>query len=104
MEVKCKNESCPRFGKVEDVAEWDGFYSYDLFMLKVCPDCGRQRVQIPKPRSVEEPSGFNVNFAKIGSMSISDRKKVLKERSNEDYKKHIKEKKEYLDRSILGKE
>jgi hypothetical protein len=49
---------------------------------------------------VEVQSSFNVSFAKFASSSPIKKKEMLKQRSNEHYKKHVKEKKEYLDRNI----
>lgn len=105
MKVICKNVSCQEFDKEVEVPDWDGLHSYGLFMLKQCPSCKKLRKAIYDEKLKEESVGFeNVAFAKIGSMTPQERKKVLKKRSNEHFQKHIKPRKEYLDRAIIGKE
>lgn len=107
MKVKCININCLDFDKVVEVADWDGLHSYGLYILKQCPTCKKLRKYIPEVienKEEQKETGFNVAFAKIGSMTPQERKKVLKKRSNEHFNKHLKERKEYLDRAIIGKE
>ena len=59
-----------------------------------CPECGSSNTKV---------LGFeNGIFGKVASMSPKDRQTLLKKRSDEHYKKTVKPKKEYLDRSALG--
>ena len=107
MKVICKNVNCQEFDKEIEVADWDGLHSYGLFVLKQCPNCKKLRQIIPGSLVEQDKDsvGFEgVAFAKIGSMSPQERKQVLKKRSNEHFKKHIKPRKEYLDRAMIGKE
>lgn len=76
-----------------------------------CLDCGK-RFKSEEEVNHECPSCESVKikvlgqecgvFGKFSSMSPKDKQTVLKKRSNEHYKREIKEKKEYLDRTALG--
>lgn len=106
MKVECENRECSQFEEVVETKDWDGRDSYGLYLLRQCPVCHKKRklVELESVPS-ETPIGFEkVSFGKISSMSMQDRKKILKKRSNEHFNKNIKERKEYLDRSFLGKE
>lgn len=103
MKVMCNNSNCEDFKKVVEVEDWQGTDSYSLYLLKKCPICGSQRKTIEL--KVQEVSpGFNVYYNKFNSMSKEDKKKVLKKRSDEHFKKNLKEKKDYLDRKAFGLE
>ena len=104
MKVKCNNKSCQSFDKVVEVDDWSGDCSYKLFLLKQCPECGLQRKCIEMKLKKEETEGFNVYFAKFSAMSKEDQKKVLKKRSDDHFKKNIKQKKEHMDRKFYGLE
>lgn len=103
MKVKCNNKNCEDFQRIVEVQDWDGIDSYTLFLLKKCPICGLQRKTV-ELRVEDKPEGFNVHFGKFSAMSKEDQKKVLKKRSQEHFSKHIKGKKEYMDRKFYGLE
>ena len=77
---------CPRDGKFQ--------IELESISKVTCPNCGSERTKI-----LGESCGV---FAKFSSMSPQDKQKALKKRSDEHFKKNLKEKKEYLDRSALG--
>lgn len=103
MKVICRNKDCSEFNK-------EVFYSSTSYRIISSGRCVSKDIECPvckierEELKIEHPDGFSCNFQKIGSMSPQERKKVLKKRSNEHYQKHIKEKKQYLDRKIFGKE
>jgi len=99
----CNNSNCSEFKKVVEVEDWSGTDSYSLFLLKKCPMCDSQRKTI-ELKVEDSPPGFNVYFAKFSAMSKSDQKRVLKKRSDDHFKKNLKDKKEYLDRKVYGLE
>lgn len=101
MKVMCNNQNCNDYKKIIEVEDWDGVDSYRLFLLKKCPICNCQRKTI-ELKVQENEEGFNVYVAKFSSMSKVDQKKVLKKRSSDHFKKHLKEKKEYMDRKFYG--
>ncbi len=103
MKVMCNNSDCKDFKKIVEVEDWQGTDSYSLYLLKKCPICGVQRktIELKVPQS---PSGFNVHFGRFNSMSKEDKKRVLKKRSDDHFKKNIKERKEYMDRKTFGLE
>jgi len=103
MKVKCNNKTCKDFGKVTETKDWDGRDSYTLFLLKKCPICGSQRKTV-ELKVEGQPEGFNVHFGKFSAMNKEDQKRVLKKRSQEHFSKHIKGKKEYMDRKFYGLE
>jgi len=104
MKVQCNNKDCEDYLVVREVEDWSGRDSYELFLLKKCPLCGLQRKTV-EMKAVEPPKeGFNVHFAKFSSMSKEDKKKVLKKRSDDHFKKNIKERKTYMNRKFEGLE
>lgn len=103
MKVMCNNKHCQDFKKIIEVEDWQGTDSYSLFLLKKCPICGLQRKTI-ELKVEEQPEGFNVHFGKFSSMNKEDQKRVLKKRSQDHFKKNVKDKKEYMDRKFYGLE
>jgi hypothetical protein len=64
---------------------------------QACPECNA-----PVTEYAEEiVSGYDVAYNQFEGRPAVEKKKMLKKRSNEHYKKHIKEKKEYLDSNII---
>jgi len=104
MKVKCNNQQCVDYNKIVEVEDWDGTDSYSLFLIKKCPKCGLQRKTIEMKLNSSSSDSFNVYFNKFSSMSKEEQKAVLKKRSNEHFKKTLKEKKEYMDRKFYGLE
>lgn len=104
MKVKCNNEACPQFGKIEEVENWNGIDSLDLLNKTICPIC-KQKREIVRETISSNVKGFTgVGFGIIQSMNPAQRKEYLKKRSNEHFKKEIKPRKEYMDRKFYGKE
>ena len=77
-------------GKLKNVDEYGG--------LIIC-ECGQEMFHIPK-------DGVPM-FAKVNSMNIEDKRKILKKRSSEHFNKEIKEKQHYMHEDmknqLLGK-
>ena len=103
MKVMCNNKHCRDFKSIVEVEDWQGMDSYSLFLLKKCPTCGSQRKTI-ELKIEDKPEGFNVYFGKFSAMSKEDQKRVLKKRSQDHFKKNIKDKKEYMDRKFYDLE
>ena len=87
----CTNNGCPNedrrrsFVVSKDPSQKDE--------IELCPFCETELKLL----------GENVSggYMKINSMTPEQRKVVLKKRSNQDYIKNIKEKKEYTDKHLL---
>jgi len=86
----CVCFTCEGSGKFQ----FDSELRYSELLHVPCPNCGSNNTKVLGQE--------NNTFAKFSSMSLKDKQLSLKKRSTEDYKKNIKEKKEYLDRSALG--
>lgn len=87
IRFNCICFDCPDSGRFKVEAE-------EVPAEIICPNCGSRETKV-----LGQESGI---FGKIASMSPQDKQKVLKKRSNDHYKKEIKEKKEYLDRAAVG--
>ena len=86
----CPNSECPNPDKKHRFVIRK---SEDDTSDELCSFCNN-----PLKRIGQKLSG---GYLKIGSMTPSERKQVLKKRSNEHFEKEIKQKKEYIDKNLL---
>ena len=82
--------------------EWDGVSSYQLKKLLVCPKCGKtMEVEENKTKPSEKLS--TIMTPTIDSMTPAQRKALLKERSNRDFKKNVEFVKRDMDKNVIPK-
>ena len=82
--------------------EWDGHSSLKLSSLRICEHCGSKMSltnETPTPTTSETLKSINSN--KIDSMTPQQRKALLKQRSNRDFKKNIEAKKRDMDKNLI---
>lgn len=98
MNYICENPSCEGYNKTV-VVQWDGSNALDLKNKTTCPHCNQKMKSIDSTKT--RVSIHNVATSKLSTMSIIDRKQMLKKRSDDHYKKNIKDKKEYMDNQFI---
>lgn len=98
MNYICENPSCEGYNKTV-VIQWDGSDILDLKYKTTCPNCHQKMKCID---SVQHNNSVqNVVTSKLSTMSIMDRKQMLKKRSDDHYMRSIKSKKEYMDNQFI---
>jgi hypothetical protein len=93
----CENKDCPKFGIEEE------YFSNTYKMVNgelqsnnaPCPRCGQIRKEI-NPNMDIPLRDKNIEIAKYSSASPEQKREMLKQRSHEDYEKHVKERKDGL--------
>lgn len=63
-----------------------------------CSKCGSTNITY-----IEKEGEYNVNFGKFSSATSEQKKAILAERSKKHFDKHIKEKKDYMDKNFKGR-
>lgn len=99
MKYTCTNTDCKNHNIEIDI-EWDGTNILEFKEKTVCPIC-RQKMQCVEDFSQSKDSINNVATSKLSTMSILDRKTMLKQRSTDHYNRAIKDRKEYLDHEFI---
>lgn len=98
MKYICTNPDCGRYQQEEYLAS-ETFYFHCGKIIgahSCCPECGRERKDVKNPDADIPLSQKNVNINNMGSMSMEQRREILKKRSHEHFEKEIKERKEGL--------
>lgn len=97
MEYICLNPQCENYQKSEYLSSESYQYIGGKLMGKncPCPKCGQLRKENnPDAEIPLSEKGITFNF--FSGMSMEQKRKVLKERSKQDFQKHIKERKDGL--------
>ena len=102
MKYKCKTKGCEQEGKVIEI-----FHTTSVFrngkittLEQVCKKCG----QMMEDCTEKKEGDIEVYFGRFNSMSLKEKRRILKQRSTDHFNKKIKEKKEYMDRKAYGTE
>lgn len=93
----CQNPECPNFQKEEELTR-EIFVFRDGHLVgknRPCPKCGQLREEI-NPNASVPLSEKNLSIAQFSSMSVEQRREALKKRSQEHFKKEVKERKDGL--------
>ena len=98
----CTNPKCQLKGQRSEI-EWDGTSSYALHLATECPMCHERRQTEQGEKQEETNKLLSISAPYIDSLTPNERKKLLKERSNRDFKKNIEEKKRDIDKNIIPK-
>lgn len=95
MEYICQNPDCEEYGKKEYICtEIFKFQNGELVGEHCkCPKCGKMR---KNPNEDIPLSEKNISVAKFANASPEQKREMLKQRSHEDYEKHVKERKDGL--------
>lgn len=98
MKYTCNNPNCERY-QIEVEVQWDGSDVLNLKYKTTCPNCHQKMKCIDSVQN--NNSVQNVVTSKLSTMSIVDRKQMLKKRSDDHYMRSIKSKKEYMDNQFI---
>jgi hypothetical protein len=97
------NFRCSKCDKSFFIINYRIFYKHGIRYYKdkdgnalQCPICNNDLEYI------EKEGEFNANFASFSSMSDSEKKSMLRKRSRDHFNKHLKGRKEYLDKNFTG--
>lgn len=98
MKYICINPDCEKYQQEEYLVS-ETFYFRNGKMVGAhccCPKCGKERQEIKNPDADIPLSQKNIAINNMGSMSMEQRREILKKRSHEHFKKEIKERKDGL--------
>ena len=98
MKYICINPDCKKYNQ-EEYLTGETFKFKDGKLIGsncCCPKCGKERKEVKDPDADLPLSQKNIRINNMGSMSMEQRREVLKKRSHEHFKKEIKERKEGL--------
>ena len=97
----CQNPDCIDYQKEREI-EWDGISTVRLFSLKKCPSCNQNMVAKKEDLKQNEADKLSsIASPQIDSMTPAQRKALLKERSNKDFKKNIEAQKREMDKNVI---
>lgn len=99
MKYTCNNPNCERY-QIEVEVQWNGSDALDLKNKTMCPVC-RDKMKCLDKSSATNSSVQNITTSKLSTMSILERKEMLKKRSDDHYRRTIKNKKEFLDNQFI---
>ena len=91
---------CPVCGQIEE-KEWDGCSSLKLSNLRICKCGTRMNIMNESTPATTAETLKSINSSKIASMTPQERKALLKQRSNRDFKKNIEAKKRDMDKNVI---
>lgn len=98
MKYICMNPDCERYEQEEYLSSETYYFRNGKMVGKncCCPKCGKERQVVKNPDADIPLSQKNIGINHMGSMSMEQRREVLKKRSHEHFKKEIKERKDGL--------
>lgn len=99
LTLYCDNQNCAEYKKYSEI-EWDGVSTAKLFGLKKCPCCNKERV-VKESNKKQTKSLVSIASPQIDSMTPAQRKALLKERSNKDFKKNLEAQKREMDKNVI---
>lgn len=99
----CLNPDCELYEKEEHLVSETFCYRNGKFVGVNCrcPKCGQERKEINLDADVPL-SQKNIGLNRINSMSVEQRREILKKRSHDHFNKEIKERKEHLINSAMS--
>lgn len=93
---------CPVCGQIKE-REWDGCSSLKLAALRICTCGTRMNIMNELAPVTTAETLKSINSGKIASMTPQERKALLKQRSNRDFKKNIEARKRDMDKNVIPK-
>jgi hypothetical protein len=98
---KCEHESC---GYEFEIHAFKVFYDSEGNRIYkdtkghiLCPKCTNPHIKFIEPKGE-----YRADFLSFNSMSMEDKKKMLKKRATKHHEKHVKERQHYLDNNFKG--
>jgi len=90
----CENLDCPTKNLIKKIHVWT-----DRKEEPKCDNCGQTLREV-----FEEINSTPFHIGKFNTLSDAEKRKVLKKRSHDHFEKHIKERKDYMDKNFTGTE